>query len=144
VSAAFPLIHNHLASHQPTQEKVKLLINGEFVDSKTSKWVDVVCPVRWLQELRTCKGLGWRGFPLQAFLMQATCAQRTLPLSRDTKTQQATQTVLSKLPLTTPSEFDAAVAAAKAAFPAWRDTPVPTRARVMLKLQQLIRENWVR
>jgi hypothetical protein len=25
---------------------VKLLINGEFVDSKTSKWVDVVCPVR--------------------------------------------------------------------------------------------------
>lgn len=51
--------------------------------------------------------------------------------------------MLSKLPLTTPTEFDAAVAAAKAAFPAWRDTPVPTRARVMLKLQQLIRENWV-
>jgi delta 1-pyrroline-5-carboxylate dehydrogenase len=52
--------------------------------------------------------------------------------------------VLSKLPLTTPSEFEAAVAAARSAFPAWRDTPVPTRARVMLKLQQLIRENWVR
>lgn len=52
--------------------------------------------------------------------------------------------MLSKLPLTTPDEFNAAVAAAKAAFPAWRDTPVPTRARVMLKLQQLIRENWVR
>lgn len=50
--------------------------------------------------------------------------------------------MLSRLPLTTPSEFDAAVAAAKAAFPAWRDTPVPQRARVMLKLQQLIRENW--
>lgn len=76
----------------------KLLINGEFVDSKTSKWVDVVCP--------------------------------------------ATQDVVSKLPLTTPDEFNAAVAAAKAAFPAWRDTPVPTRARVMLKLQQLIRDNW--
>jgi malonate-semialdehyde dehydrogenase (acetylating)/methylmalonate-semialdehyde dehydrogenase len=52
--------------------------------------------------------------------------------------------VLSKLPLTLPGEFEAAVAAAKAAFPAWRDTPVPTRARVMLKFQQLIRENWVR
>jgi malonate-semialdehyde dehydrogenase (acetylating)/methylmalonate-semialdehyde dehydrogenase len=36
------------------------------------------------------------------------------------------------------------VQAAKAAFPAWRNTPVPTRARVMFKLQQLIRENWVR
>jgi delta 1-pyrroline-5-carboxylate dehydrogenase len=56
---------------------------------------------------------------------------------------QATQEVVSRLPLTTPTEFNAAVAAAKEAFPAWRATPVPTRARVMLKLQQLIRENWV-
>jgi malonate-semialdehyde dehydrogenase (acetylating)/methylmalonate-semialdehyde dehydrogenase len=52
--------------------------------------------------------------------------------------------VVSKLPLTTPDEFNAAVAAAKAAFPGWRDTPVSTRARVMLKFQHLIRENWVR
>lgn len=52
--------------------------------------------------------------------------------------------MLSKLPLTTPDEFNAAVQAAKDAYPAWRDTPVPTRARVMLKFQQLIRENWVR
>ena len=54
---------------------------------------------------------------------------------------QANQKVLSRLPLTTPSEFNAAVQTAKAAFPAWRDTPLPTRLRVMFKLQQLIREN---
>lgn len=51
---------------------------------------------------------------------------------------------MSRLPLTTAAEFNAAVAAAKAAFPAWRSTPVPTRARVMLKFQELIRQNWVR
>jgi malonate-semialdehyde dehydrogenase (acetylating)/methylmalonate-semialdehyde dehydrogenase len=44
-----------------------------------------------------------------------------------------------RTPRATPSEFAAAVAAAKAAFPAWRDTPLPTRQRVMLKLQALIR-----
>lgn len=33
--------------------------------------------------------------------------------------------------------------AAKDAFPKWRNTPVSTRARVMLKLQQLINENMV-
>lgn len=56
---------------------------------------------------------------------------------------QATQQVLSRVPLTTESEFNAAVAAAKAAFPVWRDTPIPTRTRVMFKLQELIRANMV-
>lgn len=56
---------------------------------------------------------------------------------------QATQQVLSKLPLTTSAEFNAAVQSAKEAFPKWRDTPIPTRVRVMLKFQQLIREHMV-
>lgn len=56
---------------------------------------------------------------------------------------QATQEVVSRLPETTTAEFNAAVAAAKAAFPAWRATAVPTRQRVMLKFQELIRANWV-
>jgi malonate-semialdehyde dehydrogenase (acetylating)/methylmalonate-semialdehyde dehydrogenase len=56
---------------------------------------------------------------------------------------QATQEVVSRLPETTAAEFNAAVAAAKQAFPAWRATPVPTRQRVMLKFQELIRANWV-
>ena len=37
--------------------------------------------------------------------------------------------------------MEEAVAAAKAAFPAWRDTSVSVRARVMFKLQSLIREH---
>lgn len=56
---------------------------------------------------------------------------------------QATQEVVSRLPLCTAAEFDAAVGAAKAAFPGWRDTPVPVRARVMFKLQELIRRDMV-
>eukprot|EP00882_Tetradesmus_deserticola_P005735 GHRQ01006038.1.p1 GENE.GHRQ01006038.1~~GHRQ01006038.1.p1 ORF type:complete len:228 (+),score=82.75 GHRQ01006038.1:200-883(+) len=57
-------------------------------------------------------------------------------------TNPATQDVVSRLPLTTVAEFKAAVQAAKDAFPAWRATPVPTRQRVMLKFQELIRQNW--
>mmetsp|Transcript_1276 Transcript_1276/g.2754 ORF Transcript_1276/g.2754 Transcript_1276/m.2754 type:complete len:554 (-) Transcript_1276:595-2256(-) len=83
------------SSSSPT---VKLLINGDFVESKSSNWVNVLNP--------------------------------------------ATQQVVSRLPLTTSAEFNAAVQAAKEAFPAWRDTPVSTRARVMLKFQALIREHW--
>jgi acyl-CoA reductase-like NAD-dependent aldehyde dehydrogenase len=56
---------------------------------------------------------------------------------------QATQQVLSRLPLTTEAEFAAAVQSAREAFPKWRDTPIPTRLRVMFKLQQLIREHMV-
>ena len=56
---------------------------------------------------------------------------------------QATQEVVSRLPETTPAEFNAAVQAAKDAFPKWRNTPLPTRSRIMLKLQELIRANMV-
>ena len=48
------------------------------------------------------------------------------------------------MPIITNSEFEEAVQAAKDAFPAWKRTPVPHRQRVMLKFQQLIRENMVR
>ncbi|KAL3150431.1 Methylmalonate-semialdehyde dehydrogenase [acylating], mitochondrial [Trebouxia sp. C0010 RCD-2024] len=53
----------------------------------------------------------------------------------------ATQEVVSRMPIITNSEFEEAVQAAKGAFPAWKRTPVPHRQRVMLKFQQLIREN---
>ena len=76
---------------------VKLLINGEFVESKTTQWRDVVNP--------------------------------------------ATQQVLARVPLATPDELAAAVAAAQAAFKTWRKTPIGARARIFLKYQQLIREN---
>lgn len=51
--------------------------------------------------------------------------------------------MVSQLPLTTNEEFKAAVSAAKQAFPSWRNTPITTRQRVMLKLQQLIRRDTV-
>lgn len=53
----------------------------------------------------------------------------------------ATQEVLARVPFATPEEVDAAVASAKAAFKTWRKTPIGNRARIFLKLQQLIREN---
>lgn len=53
----------------------------------------------------------------------------------------ATQQVLARVPFATQQEIDAAVAAAQNAFKSWRTTPIGARARVFLKLQQLIREN---
>ncbi|MDC7699917.1 CoA-acylating methylmalonate-semialdehyde dehydrogenase [Vogesella indigofera] len=81
-------------SHLPT---VKLLINGEFIESTTSEWRDVINP--------------------------------------------ATQQVLARVPMATTAEVAAAVAAGKTAFKSWKKTPIGTRARIFLKLQQLIREH---
>lgn len=53
----------------------------------------------------------------------------------------ATQDVVSRLPLTTSEEFQSAVGAAKQAFPAWSNTPVTSRQRIMFKLQELIRRD---
>ena len=76
---------------------VKLLIGGQFVESQTTEWRDVVNP--------------------------------------------ATQQVLARVPFATAEEINAAVASAKEAFKTWKKTPIGARARVFLKLQQLIREN---
>ncbi|SDY80811.1 malonate-semialdehyde dehydrogenase (acetylating) / methylmalonate-semialdehyde dehydrogenase [Lysobacter sp. yr284] len=76
---------------------VKLLIDGEFVESSTAHWREVVNP--------------------------------------------ATQAVLARVPMATPAEIDAAVAAAQRAFKTWRKTPIGARARIFLKYQQLIREH---
>jgi malonate-semialdehyde dehydrogenase (acetylating)/methylmalonate-semialdehyde dehydrogenase len=53
----------------------------------------------------------------------------------------ATQAVLARVPFASPSEVDAAVAAAKEAFSSWRKTPIGARARIFLKYQHLIREH---
>ena len=76
---------------------VPLLINGEWVESQTTVWRDVVNP--------------------------------------------ATQEVLARVPFATPDEVNAAIASAQRAFKTWRKTPICARARIFLKLQQLIREN---
>ena len=53
----------------------------------------------------------------------------------------ATQEKIARVPMCTADEVAEAVAAAKAAFPTWRKTPIGTRARIFLAYQQLIREN---
>src|SRR5579885_3537034 len=56
----------------------------------------------------------------------------------------ATQEVLAQVPFATDAEIEAAVAAAKAAYKSWRNTPLAARARIMLKLQALVRERMSR
>jgi malonate-semialdehyde dehydrogenase (acetylating)/methylmalonate-semialdehyde dehydrogenase len=86
-----------LAEQAPT---VKLLLDGKFIESKTSEWHDVVNP--------------------------------------------ATQEVLAQVPFATDAEIDAAVASAKEAYKTWKNTPIAARARIMLKLQALVREHMSR
>lgn len=75
----------------------KLLINGQFVESTTSEWQDIINP--------------------------------------------ATQEVVGRVPMAMPDEVEAAINAAQDAFKSWRLTPIQARMRIMLKLQDLIRDN---
>jgi len=54
----------------------------------------------------------------------------------------ATGEVIARTPLSTAQDVDAAVAAAKEAFPAWRDTPPVVRARAMFRLKNLLEEHF--
>ena len=47
---------------------------------------------------------------------------------------------IGRVPLSTATDMDAAVQAAKAAFPAWRDTPAPERSRVFFRLKALLEQ----
>ncbi|KAG6899361.1 hypothetical protein C0995_006172, partial [Termitomyces sp. Mi166 len=75
----------------------KNFIAGEWLESKTSEWIDVVDP--------------------------------------------STQTLLTRVPHTTSDEFAQAVDAAAHAFKTWQKTTVLSRQRIVLNLQQLLREN---
>jgi acyl-CoA reductase-like NAD-dependent aldehyde dehydrogenase len=52
----------------------------------------------------------------------------------------ATGRTITTVAAATPSDVDSAVAAARAAFPAWRDTPLRERARILQRVSVLIRE----
>nr|WP_249317172.1 CoA-acylating methylmalonate-semialdehyde dehydrogenase [Bacillus sp. FJAT-50079] len=54
----------------------------------------------------------------------------------------ATGEVLAYVPLSSKSDVDAAVHAAKEAFKTWSQTPVPRRARILFKYHQLILEHY--
>jgi malonate-semialdehyde dehydrogenase (acetylating)/methylmalonate-semialdehyde dehydrogenase len=53
----------------------------------------------------------------------------------------ATQEVLARVPMCGADEVDEAVRSAAAAFKAWKNVPIGQRARIMLKLQELIRRD---
>ena len=57
-------------------------------------------------------------------------------------TNPATAEILAEVPLSPGSDVDRVVAAAAAAFPAWRRTPPPDRIQYLFKLKQLLEENF--
>ena len=56
-------------------------------------------------------------------------------------TDPATQEVLCEVPFATGAEVDRAVAGAQAAFEAWREVPVPERARLLFAYQDLLKRH---
>jgi malonate-semialdehyde dehydrogenase (acetylating)/methylmalonate-semialdehyde dehydrogenase len=56
----------------------------------------------------------------------------------------ATQELVGRVPFATKEEVDAAVASAAKAFQTWRLTPLGARMRVMLRFQDLVRQNMKR
>lgn len=54
----------------------------------------------------------------------------------------ATEEVLAHVPLSTKEDVERAVQAAKEAFKTWSRTPVPRRARILFKYQQLLVKHW--
>lgn len=92
-----------------TGGNTKNFVGGEFVESKAEKWIDVHDPVR-------------------STLQPREGSQPALPL-----TLQATQTVLTRVPETTSSEFEQAVDAASHAFKTWSRTSVLTRQRFVME-----------
>lgn len=56
-------------------------------------------------------------------------------------TNPATQEVIANVPYATNDEMLACVAAAKEAFKTWKDVPVPERARLMLRYQDLLKKH---
>jgi len=63
-------------------------------------------------------------------------ATETLPV-----TDPARGSEIGRVPLSGAADVDAAVAAARAAFPRWRSTPAPERARVLFRLKALLEEH---
>ena len=78
-------------------EKLELFIDGEFTQSETENWIQVLNP--------------------------------------------ATQEVLCEAPCATESEIENAISSAQAAFLTWRETPPPERSRIMMRYQELLKQN---
>lgn len=57
-------------------------------------------------------------------------------------TNPATGEILARVPLSSKEDVDTAVAVAKKTFKEWSKVPVPRRARILFKYQQLLVEHW--
>lgn len=56
-------------------------------------------------------------------------------------TNPANNEVIAQAPNATETEMDMAIASAKEAFETWRNVPVPERARLMMRYQQLLKDH---
>ena len=56
----------------------------------------------------------------------------------------ATNEVISRVPCATPEEMNAAIEAAQAAFPAWKEKSILSRQQIMFQFRDLIKKHWVR
>ncbi|MEC1049021.1 aldehyde dehydrogenase family protein, partial [Bacillus safensis] len=54
----------------------------------------------------------------------------------------ATGEIIAEVPLSTKKDVEHAVQAAQEAFATWSKTPVPRRARILFKYQQLLVDKW--
>ncbi|GGC76264.1 methylmalonate semialdehyde dehydrogenase [acylating] 2 [Thalassobacillus devorans] len=54
----------------------------------------------------------------------------------------ATGEVIGNVPLSSQEDVDHAVSVASEAFQSWKEVPVPKRARILFKYQQLLVDNW--
>ncbi|KAG5898606.1 hypothetical protein JTB14_020982 [Gonioctena quinquepunctata] len=95
-TAATPFVRT-IRSYSNVAPTTKLFIDGKFLDSKATEWVDLHDP--------------------------------------------ATNNLVTKIPLSTKSEMEAAVDSAKNAYSSWSKTSVLTRQQLMLKLQAVIRRD---
>lgn len=85
---------NIKSAAKSTVKKLKVFINGEWVESKTSVYMPV--------------------------------------------TNSSTGEVMAQAPKCTADEVNAAVEAAAAAYPAWRDTPITKRVQIMFRLKTVL------
>ncbi|EFM11598.1 methylmalonate-semialdehyde dehydrogenase [Paenibacillus curdlanolyticus YK9] len=63
-------------------------------------------------------------------------------LTKDPVYNPATEEILAHVPHSSIDDVDKAVQAAKTAFESWSKVPVPRRARILFKYQQLLVEHW--
>lgn len=61
----------------------------------------------------------------------------------DTDHLQATQEIVTRTPMCTTEEMNAAAESSQKAFQEWKETSVSNRVRIMFKLQDLIVKNMV-